>query len=69
MLSFPPTVAPTKVLIGPLFGQKTEFKSYSLTLKEKLRELGISSRIDDSGVSIGKRYSVSDLEGNAIAVE
>ncbi|KAF2012627.1 glycyl-tRNA synthetase-like protein [Aaosphaeria arxii CBS 175.79] len=68
VLSFPPTVAPTKVLIGPLFGQKTEFKSYSQALKAKLRKLGISSRIDESGVSIGKRYARNDELGTPLGI-
>jgi glycyl-tRNA synthetase len=57
-LSFPPTVAPTKVLIVPL-SSHADFKPFVRTLSDKLQEIGISTRVDDSGASIGKRYSVS----------
>jgi len=56
-LSFPPTVAPTKVLIVPL-SQHSDFKPFVRTLGDKLQDIGVSSRVDDSGASIGKRYSV-----------
>jgi glycyl-tRNA synthetase len=58
-LSFPPTVAPTKVLIVPL-SSHADFKPFVRTLSDKLQEIGISTRVDDSGASIGKRYSVSE---------
>lgn len=57
-MSFPPTVAPTKVLIVPL-SSHADFKPFVRTLSDKLQEIGISTRVDDSGASIGKRYSVS----------
>jgi glycyl-tRNA synthetase len=58
VLSFPPTVAPTKVLIVPLSGH-ADFKPFIREVSDKLAENGISSRVDDSGASIGKRYAVS----------
>lgn len=58
VLSFPPAVAPTKVLIVPLSGHD-DFKPFTQTVSDKLDDLGISNRVDDSGASIGKRYSVS----------
>lgn len=58
-MSFPPTVAPTKVLIVPL-SSHPDFKPFVRTLSDKLQEVGISTRVDDSGASIGKRYSVSE---------
>ena len=56
-MSFPPTVAPTKVLIVPL-SSHADFKPFVRTLGDKLQDIGVSSRVDDSGASIGKRYSV-----------
>jgi glycyl-tRNA synthetase len=58
VLSFPPTVAPTKALIVPL-SSHSDFKPFVRTLSDKLQEAGVSTRVDDSGASIGKRYSVS----------
>jgi hypothetical protein len=58
VLSFPPTVAPTKVLIVPL-SSHSDFKPFVRTLSDRLAEAGVSTRVDDSGASIGKRYSVS----------
>jgi hypothetical protein len=57
-LSFPPTVAPTKCLIVPL-SSHSDFKPFVRTLSDRLAEAGVSTRVDDSGASIGKRYSVS----------
>jgi glycyl-tRNA synthetase len=38
-----------------------DFKPFVRTLGDKLQEIGISTRVDDSGASIGKRYSVCTL--------
>jgi glycyl-tRNA synthetase len=57
VLSFPPTVAPTKVLIVPL-SSHADFKPFVRKLSNQLQDIGVSSRVDDSGASIGKRYSV-----------
>jgi glycyl-tRNA synthetase len=57
VLSFPPTVAPTKVLIVPL-SSHADFKPFVRKLSTQLQDIGVSSRVDDSGASIGKRYSV-----------
>jgi glycyl-tRNA synthetase len=54
VLSFPTSVAPTKVLLCPLVSSAS-FKPIIKRLERKLRSLGISNRIDASGVSIGKR--------------
>jgi len=59
VMSFKPTVAPIKVLVVPL--QKDEkFEPLMEELEEKLDEEGLSYRVDESGVSIGKRYSRND---------
>jgi glycyl-tRNA synthetase len=67
VLSFPPTVAPTKVLIVPL-SSNAQFKGHLKKLSQRLRSLGISSRVDDSSASIGKRYSRNDELGTPLGI-
>ncbi len=67
MLSFPPEVAPTKVLLVPL-SSKDEFNPHISKLSQKLRASGISARVDNSSASIGKRYSRNDELGTLLGV-
>lgn len=67
VISFPPALAPTKVLIVPLSG-KEEFRPVVRDLSQKLRTLGLASRVDDSSASIGKRYSRNDELGTPFGV-
>ncbi|KAK9774301.1 putative Glycyl-tRNA synthetase [Seiridium cardinale] len=67
VLSFPPTVAPTKVLIVPLSNNE-QFRPFCYKLSQRLRKLGISSRIDDSSATIGKRYSRNDELGTPLGI-
>ncbi|KAF5134349.1 Glycine--tRNA ligase 1, mitochondrial [Metarhizium anisopliae] len=67
VLSFPPTVAPTKVLIVPL-SNNVQFRPIIKKLSQQLRLAGISSRIDDSSASIGKRYSRNDELGTPLGI-
>ncbi|KAF3770567.1 glycyl-tRNA synthetase [Cryphonectria parasitica EP155] len=67
VLSFPPAMAPTKVLIVPL-SKNEEFSPIARKMGHKLRQMGISSRVDDSGASIGKRYSRNDELGTAFGI-
>ncbi|KAF8865774.1 glycyl-tRNA synthetase [Acephala macrosclerotiorum] len=67
VLSFPPTVAPTKVLLVPLSGHES-FKPLLKAMSLKLRKLGVSSRVDDSSASIGKRYSRNDELGTPLGI-
>ncbi|KAF2654266.1 glycyl-tRNA synthetase-like protein [Lophiostoma macrostomum CBS 122681] len=67
VLSFPPTVAPTKVLIVPL-SSHGDFKPFVRTLSNALQDIGISSRVDDSGASIGKRYARNDELGTPLGI-
>lgn len=67
VLSFPPPLAPTKVLIVPLSSNK-DFSPIARKLVQKLRALGISSRVDDSSATIGKRYSRNDELGTPFGV-
>ncbi|TRX88339.1 hypothetical protein FHL15_010777 [Xylaria flabelliformis] len=67
VLSFPPIVAPTKVLIVPLSNDK-KFLPYMDQIGQKLRNAQISSRVDVSSATIGKRYSRNDELGTALGV-
>ncbi|KAK4106063.1 glycyl-tRNA synthetase [Parathielavia hyrcaniae] len=67
VLSFPPAVAPTKVLIVPLSSHK-DFAPAVRKLSQKLRSAGLSSRVDDSSASIGKRYSRNDELGTPFGI-
>ncbi|KAK0622907.1 glycyl-tRNA synthetase-like protein [Immersiella caudata] len=67
VLSFPPAVAPTKVLVVPL-SAKEEFRPLVRQVLQKLRAAGISSRVDDSSASIGKRYARNDELGTPFGI-
>ena len=67
VLSFPPSVAPTKVLLVPL-SNHLRFQPLVQRLGQRLRQLGISNRVDDSGASIGKRYSRNDELGTPLGI-
>lgn len=67
VLSFSPLVAPTKVLLVPL-SANAEFNPIIQKLSQRLRSIGISSRIDDSSASIGKRYSRNDELGTPLGI-
>ena len=58
-LTLAPIIAPTKCSVLPLSG-KQEFVPFVQQISSKLKEFSISHKIDDSGVSIGKRYSRAD---------
>lgn len=66
-MSLPLSVAPTKVLIVPLSNQQA-FIPIVRRVSQRLRQLGISSRVDDSGASIGKRYSRNDELGIPLGI-
>ena len=61
-MSFKPTVAPVKVLVVPL-QKDAKFAPLLRHLEQKLDDDQISFRVDQSGVSIGKRYSRNDELG------
>ncbi|PPQ99413.1 hypothetical protein CVT24_005400 [Panaeolus cyanescens] len=67
VLSLPPLVAPTKVLIVPLSARE-EFDPLVKEVSSKLRKAGIFSRVDDSNTSIGKRYARNDELGTPYGV-
>jgi len=62
VLSFKPAVAPTKVLVVPL-SSNPQFAPFVKMLTRKLRSAGISTKVDDSSASIGKRYARNDELG------
>ena len=61
-MSFKPTVAPVKVLVVPL-QKDTRFAPLLAELEQKLDDDQLSFKVDQSGVSIGKRYSRNDEMG------
>ncbi|TRM58541.1 hypothetical protein BD626DRAFT_410407 [Schizophyllum amplum] len=67
VLSLPPLVAPTKVLIVPL-SAKEEFDPLVAEVSAKFRKAGIFSRVDDSNASIGKRYARNDELGTPYGI-
>ncbi|KAL2270367.1 hypothetical protein VTJ83DRAFT_2551 [Remersonia thermophila] len=67
VLSFPPAVAPTKVLIVPLSSHK-DFGPAVRELSRKLRAAHLAARVDDSSASIGKRYSRNDELGTPFGI-
>jgi glycyl-tRNA synthetase len=54
-------------LIVPLSSHK-DFAPAIRQLSQKLRSVGVSSRVDDSSASIGKRYSRNDELGTPFGV-
>lgn len=64
---FPPLVAPVKCSILPLL-DKPELNNLVQSIKSLFTKAGISSKIDDSGQTIGKRYARTDECGIPFAV-
>ena len=67
MLSFPPSISPTKVLLVPL-STNPGFAPLVRHMSNRLRSLGISNRVDDTSASIGKRYARNDELGTALGI-
>lgn len=67
VLSFPPRIAPTKVLVVPLSSQK-ELTPFTQEVSKKLRQSRISAKVDDSSASIGKRYARNDEMGTPFGI-
>lgn len=67
VLSFEPLVAPTKVLLVPLSNHK-DLAPVTAQVSKQLRAEKIPFRVDDSGVSIGKRYARNDELGTPFGV-
>lgn len=60
-------MSPTKVLLVPL-STNPGFKPFITKLSKRLRQLGISSKVDASSATIGKRYSRNDELGTPLGV-
>ena len=67
VLSFPPLVAPPKVLLVPVSNNK-ELQPIVKQVSDILRKSEIPFKVDDSGVSIGKRYSRNDELGTPFGI-
>lgn len=60
-------MAPTKVLLVPL-SSNDKFRPMLKKISQRLRAAGVSSRVDDSSASIGKRYSRNDELGTPLGI-
>lgn len=67
VLSFPPLVAPIKVLIVAISNDPA-LTAIVHDISIKLRKLGIASRVDDSSASIGKKYARNDELGTPFGI-
>ncbi|KAI1617618.1 glycyl-tRNA synthetase [Exophiala viscosa] len=67
VLSFPPMIAPTKVLLVPL-SSHPDFKPFVKKLTSRLRRIGVPNKVDDSSASIGKRYARNDELGTPFGI-
>lgn len=61
-LALPPRLAPIKCSILPL-SANAAFEPHLLSLKRDISNAGLSSKIDSSGVTVGKRYARTDEIG------
>jgi glycyl-tRNA synthetase len=67
VLSFPPAVAPTKVLLVPL-SNHDDLTPIVKDISRTLRKQQIPFKVDDSGASIGKRYARNDELGTPFGI-
>jgi glycyl-tRNA synthetase len=67
VLSLPPLVAPTKVLLVPL-SSTSELQPMVKKVSSYLRKQQIPFKIDDSSASIGKRYARNDELGTPFGI-
>ena len=67
VLSFPPSIAPTKVLIAPIMAQDV-FMSKVQLVATLVRSKDLSAQVDTSGTSLGKKYARNDEIGIPFSV-
>lgn len=67
VLSFSPLIAPTKCLLVPLSTNEV-FTPVVRDLSARLRKMGVSAKVDDSGASIGKKYARNDELGTPFGI-
>jgi glycyl-tRNA synthetase len=65
--TFPPLIAPVKCSILPLINNEG-LNVKTQELKKMLIRAGVSNKVDDSGVSVGKRYARTDECGIPFAL-
>jgi glycyl-tRNA synthetase len=61
-------IAPVKTSILPLISNNDEHMKYVHKLKSKLNKEGVSSKVDDSSHSVGRRYARTDECGIPFAI-
>ncbi|PWN97124.1 putative glycine--tRNA ligase GRS1 [Tilletiopsis washingtonensis] len=66
VLSLAPLVAPIKCLVVPISSNK-ELAPLVKSVGRRLRAAGVSSRVDDSSATIGRRYARNDELGTPFA--
>jgi glycyl-tRNA synthetase len=66
VLSLPALVAPIKALVVPISSNE-KLTPLVKEVGRKLRDLGVPNRVDDSGATIGRRYSRNDELGTPFA--
>ncbi|KAF2669035.1 glycyl-tRNA synthetase-like protein [Microthyrium microscopicum] len=67
VISLPTLIAPTKVLVCPLFNMDV-FRPIVNDISDRLDIIDISHLVDSSGASIGKRYSRNDELGTPFGI-
>lgn len=67
-VKLPPKIAPIKVSLLPVIGGDEKQTAFVKKIKQELIRSGISNKVDDTGVSIGKRYSRTDELGIPFAI-
>lgn len=67
VLSFPPLVAPTKVLLVPL-SNNAKLQPVVKEVRKELKAAQIPFKTDDSSASIGKRYARNDELGTPFGI-
>lgn len=66
--NFPPLIAPVKTSILPLISGNEKLNEVMKGLKKFLNLEGISSKVDDASMSIGRRYARTDECGIPFAI-
>jgi len=66
-LALPAIIAPTKVAILPISTQ-TSFTPYEEKLVKGFLALNLSTKVDDSGVALGRKYARADEVGTPYAI-
>ncbi|KYQ96874.1 glycyl-tRNA synthetase [Tieghemostelium lacteum] len=67
VLSLPPIIAPVKASVLPLVNNE-KLLPFIQQINKSLKEQGISSKVDDTGVAIGRKYARTDEIGIPFAI-